>query len=75
MVDEKVEKPVEKHEIHHKTEFVDKQLPTIIIREESAEGVGKYSLNIISVSDSSSKEALATLYQIRKMQEASKGRK
>ncbi len=56
------------HEVHHKTEFVDKALPTIIIRDEKVEGVGKYSISVISVSDKTSKEALETLYQVKRLQ-------
>lgn len=58
-----MEKKIDK-EIH-KTEFVDKQLPTIFYEKQKVDSVTKSESIVISVSDHTSDKALKTFEKIK----------
>ena len=49
----------------HKTEFIDKQLPTIIVERSEMGGMDKGTYMFISVSDKTSEDALKTLRRLQ----------
>lgn len=50
----------------HKTEFVEKELPTIIIQTQERHGTFDIKTSYIKVSDKTSNDALKTLEKIQK---------
>lgn len=53
-------------QIIHKTEFIDKELPTIFYKKQNLESMSNGTEETISISDKTSKEALETFKKLIK---------
>lgn len=53
-------------EIHHKTEFVSKDLPTIVYEKNDIEDMTKQYHTYLKVSDENSEKALETFKKVKK---------
>ncbi len=54
-------------EIHHKTEFVDKKLPTIYYEKQKHKDMSNIDGVVITVSDTTSKEAFETFKKVKEL--------
>ena len=49
----------------HKTEYIDKELPTIYFKEMDVKSMTEYKLNVIQVSDKTSEDAYEVFKKIK----------
>ena len=54
-------------EVHHKTEYIDKNLPTIYFQDDVRKDINNIRSTIIKVSDKTSERALETFKKVRNM--------
>jgi hypothetical protein len=67
MGDEMTDKETKETKEIHKTEFVDKQLPKIYYEKSKWKSISEGESEVISVSDKSSVEALATFKKMKEV--------
>ena len=53
-------------EIIHKTEYIDKELPTVVLEQDEVSNMTRRTYTFIKVSDTTSAKALKTLLEVRK---------